>query len=715
VEQFLNSNLPNGGISAKAAELNEEAIGAFRAQRKDHSIELLRQAIAVDASVPDYYINLAVALHGIGSNKERADLYLKALELSPNDPLALSNLASVLNSERRFSEAEKSARKALTNSNNALLDARLNLASSLAGQGRWSEAAHEFDHVLQQMPDNLSVLVSAAKAFRAAGQLKTARHRLCEALALLAKQDIATVAGWKLAITVELGRVYLDARMFADAEQQLLKVLPAYPDDLQLLLLLGDSLHDQGRLEAALQQYEAAACVAPRSTAAHLNTGITLHGLGRYERALESFIKVLELDPAGLPAYSNIGTCLTYSPRHSPAQLKVLYDQMDRVIMQPLLDTRPFLNSRSPDRLLRVGYLSADFRQHPVAYFALPLLQGHQSGQVETCCYYTHPHTDEWTQRFRTAATLWRDCARLADAELAERIREDCIDILVDLSGHTLGHRLKLFARKPAPIQVSWMGYVTTTGLSAIDYRLTHVDVDPFGVDGEYSERLKRLPGSLWCYRPLPGMPEPATAPVLLNGYVTFGSLNRFSKVSDAVLACWCAILARVPESRLWLCIPEGRIRDEVAGKFAAAGVAAERLHYFGHLPHQEFWALHAQIDIALDPFPFNGGATTCETLWLGVPLISCSGGEGSFAPRFASRMGKAMLKAMGLEYLATSTEAGYIEKAVWLASQPGLLAELRVKLRRRMQDSALLDESSFVCDVEAAYRSMWRDWLSTP
>ena len=304
------------------------------------------------------------------------------------------------------------------------------------------------------------------------------------------------------------------------------------------------------------------------------------------------------------------------------------------------------------------------------------------------------------------------------DTALANRIRDDRIDILVDLAGHTENNRLLVFARKPAPVQVTWIGYITTTGLSAIDYRLTHQDADPPGSEADYAETLVRLPGTMWCYRPLPGMPEVAPPPFQRKGFVTFGSFNRFSKVSQKVLECWASILAAVPNSRLVMCLPEGGIRWEVVTFFAQRNVAPERLAIFAKLPHSDFWGLHGEVDIALDPFPFGGGTTTCETLWLGVPLVTVTGSPqttadnpNTFPARFASRMGKAFLTNIGLPELVAETLPQYVDLAVQLAQDPPRLMQLRQSLHPRMAAAPLTDEARFVREMEDAYRAMWREW----
>ena len=260
-------------------------------------------------------------------------------------------------------------------------------------------------------------------------------------------------------------------------------------------------------------------------------------------------------------------------------------------------------------------------------------------------------------------------------------------------------------------MQVTWLGYVTTTGLSTMDWRVTYPATDPEGTDGEYSEKLWRLGGGMWGYRPLKGMPEVASAPHLRKGHITFAHFNRFPKVSQPALACWAEILRQVPDSRLLIGLPPGQTRVEVARFFEARGVSASRIDACGQMPHANFWALHHEVDIALDPFPFNGGTTSYETLWMGVPLVTCTGGPGSFAPRFASRMGAALLGAVGLSELVAASEAGYVRIAVALAHDPARLNRIRAELRARLAASPLLDETLHVRNMEAAYRAMWQAW----
>lgn len=494
------------------------------------------------------------------------------------------------------------------------------------------------------------------------------------------------------------------------------EVLLRRPADPAALTLKGNALRASGHVDAALACYREVLNQMPGSAVAHCNLGVALQNLGRYEQAIAAFEAAIARHP-GFPLFwGNLAAALTYSPSHTPAHILAALKRFDTEIARPLLDRRPHTNDRTPNRRLRVGYVSPDFRKHAVAYFALPLIEGHHRDQVEVFCYYNHRQDDDWTAAFRNIADHWLDCARMTDGELANRIRADGIDILVDLAGHTENNRLLTFAYKPAPVQVTWMGYVTTTGMSAMDWRVTHLDADPPGTEADYTEKLCRLPGTMWCYRPLPAMPDVSPAPLIKKGYVTFGSFNRYSKNSTVVLDAWAQILNRVPNSHLVICVPEGDIRQQMTCFFSERGIPSGRISAFAKLSHEDFWKLHADVDIALDPFPFGGGTTTCESLWLGVPVVSCSGrAESDFAPRFASRMGYAFLNNIGVPEFACMTIPDYIETTVALAHDHSQLKQLRQTLREKMANSPLTDEKRFVGEMEQAYRMMWQEWLQGP
>jgi protein O-GlcNAc transferase len=364
-------------------------------------------------------------------------------------------------------------------------------------------------------------------------------------------------------------------------------------------------------------------------------------------------------------------------------------------------------NPPQAERRLRIGYVSADFRQHAVSNFVLPLLEHHDPALLQVHCYSNTPKTDEITRRCEALASHWRDIVALPDAAAEDLIRSDGIDILIDLSGHTSGNRLGVFARKPAPVQVTYLGYAATTGMSAMDYRVTDAMVDPPGAsDGYYTEKLLRLPHSLWCFQPSAAMPEPATAPSLRAGRITFGSLNAMAKLTPRMIALWSRLLLSVPDSRLLIAaVPEGGARERIAAEFACHAVSAQILSFHASMELERFWGLHGEIDIALDAFPYNGATTTCIALWLGVPVVSLAGNL------LWSRCGSSLLSGIGLQELVAQSEEEYLLIARRLAQDRARLSQLRQGMRERMLASPLMDAKRFTRDLEGCYRAVWRQW----
>jgi predicted O-linked N-acetylglucosamine transferase (SPINDLY family) len=348
-----------------------------------------------------------------------------------------------------------------------------------------------------------------------------------------------------------------------------------------------------------------------------------------------------------------------------------------------------------------LGYVSADFRHHSVAYFMEGILEHHDRSGFEVYGYYNHVERDEFTQRLRSRVDRWVECAHLSDEELAERIRGDGIDVLVDLSGHTEGNRLLTFARRAAPVQVTYLGYPGTTGLRSMDYRLCTWETDPQGQEAFHSERLYRLARTLWCYRPLgERVARRARGP----GRVRFGSMNNLAKLSEETVRLWGEILRGLPGSELVLTgLPEGSARTGLRERFMAQGVSGDRIVCHGRLGVESYRAVLGEIDVALDPYPYNGTTTTCETLWAGVPVVNLRG-ESS-----VSRSGYALLRAVGLEGLSAESGEEYVRTALELGQDGERLERLRGELPDRFEGSALRDEAGFTRELEQAFRHMWR------
>lgn len=694
-----------------AERLYAEAIQCWQRGDPAKAEELLRAAIAQAPAAALYHASLGILLKELGQLMPRIVCYRRAVELSPEDPAYRANLAAALNELGDWAAAEDMARQSLALGAERAETWQI-LGNALRGQQAWQEAARTHERAAELKPDWPAPQLAAAQAWEKAGRMDRALVRYHQAIACARKNDDGALQ--KLAWQA-LGSLLARHSRPVDAERAYRQALDFDPQDLSLLTDLGNLLRMQHRLDEAHEIYRFVAERAPADPNAQGNLGTIYQSMGQYDAAITCYRATLARAPHLASMWTNLASCLNCAPNHAPEEVRAVLKQFDNELAQALNDSRPHENDRNPERPLRIGFVSPDFRRHAVAYFALPLLEGLDPERFHVFCYYNHRQSDEWTLRFEGLARGWVNCADWDDAMLTERIRADGIDILVDLAGHTEGNRLLSFARKPAPVQVTWMGYVTTSGLSAMDWRITHADADPDGSEGYYSEKLWRLAGTMWCYRPLPDMPDVAAPPHQRKGYITFGSFNRFAKISRSVLEAWAEILRQTGNSRLLICIPEGAARQRLADFFAEHDVDPGRIDCFAKLSHREFWAMHAEVDIALDPFPFGGGTTSCETLWLGVPVVTCTGGPESFAPRFSSRMGYAFLNSLGLAELAAGTEKEYVELAVALAKDSRRLIDLRQNMRSRMASAPLTDEKRFVKDMEAAYRAMWQEWCANP
>jgi len=365
-------------------------------------------------------------------------------------------------------------------------------------------------------------------------------------------------------------------------------------------------------------------------------------------------------------------------------------------------------NSREPLKRLRVGYVSADFCTHVVASFFEPILASHDPSQFEIFGYYNSAQRDSHTDWIAAHMEHFMVCNTLSDDALAERIRADGIDILVDLSGHTANNRLRVFARKPAPVQVTWIGYPGSSGLTAMDYRITDAWQDPPGqTECYHSETLVRLPGGALTFQPESNLPEVNALPALSTGELVFASLNNLSKVNPAVVNLWVRILHALPLSRLMLGnVNDSRIQQHLLGMFEQAGIGPERLMLQPKLPMADYLALHHQIDIALDPFPYNGGATTMHSLAMGVPVITLPGQHA------VSRFTAAALARVGLPEFITHTDDEYLQCTLKFAQDLPALNHIRQSLRERIIGAAW-EPANITRHLEAAYREMWRTWCS--
>ena len=491
------------------------------------------------------------------------------------------------------------------------------------------------------------------------------------------------------------------------ASREALRLKPDYPEALNNL---GNALLQAGRPDEAIVEFRKAIELNPSSAETYHNLGAALQETWQLDGAVAAFRRAITLKHHYPEAQSALILALNCHPSGDARAIAEEQSRWNQQYAEPLRHLiQPPTNERSVARRLRIGYVSADFREHPVGCNLLPLLAGHDPHGFEIFGYAGVARPDPLTERFRASAHHWRSTVGISDELLAAQIREDRIDILVDLAVHTANHRLLVFARKPAPVQVTFAGYPGSTGLTAIDYRLSDPFLDPPGMDESiYAEKTVRLPHSFWCYDPLDGRETPVNnLPAQSNGYLTFGCLNNFCKTNPASVRLWARILCAVPCSRLLLLAPEGSHRQRVTELFGKEGVGAERLEFVSHQPRRKYLELYHRIDLGLDTLPYNGHTTSLDSFWMGVPVVNLVG------KTIVGRAGFCQLTNLKLPELIASTPEDYVQIATALAEDLSRLAALRSTLRPRMEKSPLMDASRFARDIEAAYREMWRQWCA--
>ena len=596
----------------------------------------------------------------------------------------------------RLAEAANACRQALAiNPRHA---SALYLMALIAGEaGQPAEALKFLDQLVKVVPNAAEAHGNRAIALMTLDRLDEAEQAFRRAIEI----DPRRPEPW-----YALGNLKSARKEHPAAFEAFLKVLEIAPYNGQAWTNMAIALHEMGKLDDAVAAYERAVGLLPREPLVHYNMGLAFHAQGRTAEGLAANQRAVELDPDYVMAHSNVLISMTYLAQGSSADLRAAHEAWDRAHGAPLKSASPVHTAdRDPERRLKIGYVSGDFRSHPVGWLLANVLPAHDRAEVEVFCYVADGAADDVTKRLKASADHWRPIVDLDDDAAADLVRRDGIDILVDLSGHTSHNRLLMFARGPAPVQVSWLGYPSTTGLSAIDYLIMDAATVPAGSEDGCSEALVRLPHGRFCYAPPPGAPPVAQRP---EGPVTFGSFNHLAKVGPEVLRLWSRVLAAVPDSRLvlkWKSLGEPSVRERLLAAFAALGVGADRLELRGASEHLDLLAEYGDIDIALDTFPYSGGLTSAEALWMGVPVMTWP------LDRIAARQTFAFLTELGLTELAASSEDDYVRIAAGLAADPARRAELRRTLRPRMAASPLTDGARFTPGLEAAYRQMWRAW----
>jgi len=647
----------------------------------------------------DSLLSAAAAHFAAGRIDQAGALADSILSEAPAQPDALRIAALVALRRGQKDEAVALLRRAVAAApDRPLLHNDLGAALRLAGRPR--EAAESFTRAIGLNEANGEAWHNLGLTRRALGDLSGAAEALQKAVAIAPRFAPAHNA---------LG-VVLAALGQADAARAaFLRAVELAPDYAEALSNGGLALHHAGEAARGLAMLEKAIALKPGLADAWFNLGVVRQGAGDFDGANEAWRRTLAIDPGNGVAHSNLLYALHYEAAWSGEALLKEARGWGARHGRPAGRFQSWANDRNPDRRLRIGYVSPDFRTHSCAHFLRPLLAAHGRDAVEIFAYAELTKRDAATAEFQRLADHWRETAGRDAAAIAEQIRKDGIDILLDLAGHSSGNRLDVFALKPAPVQVTWLGYPGSTGLATIDYRLTDLVADPQGAEAQASETLWRLPRGFHCWQ-APG--APAIAPRADSAPITFGSFNNIQKVTPQVVALWAQILRAVPEARLflkshWLSRP--RARERVAAAFIGQGIGPERIRLSGWTEPEAHLATYGAMDIALDPFPYNGTTTTLEALWMGVPVITLAG------DRHSGRVGESLLRQIGAEALIAASPAEYVQAAVALARDPARLAAYRSGLRAQLSTSPLMDGAGFARAIEDAYRAMWRRWCAAP
>lgn len=685
--------------------------------------------------VPPY--SQALALWQDGRQAEARTMLVKILAAQPAHAEANNLLGVFLLDEGDTAAAREHFNRALK-ARPDFAAPQNNLGNIYLADGELDEAARCYRAALAHTPDYVEALTNLGSVCNLQGDNQTAETYCRKAVELApgfagAQCNLGNVL-------LSLGRVGEAIACYREA----LRLSPGLPEALVNLAL---SLQDVSYLPGAIDYYEKQSERRPTDFLPHVRIAQALQVLGSWDAAAQRLDRALELKPdatetltilsANHAFIGDVRTGMSYlqqvldaEPGNLSAQSRLTFDSMylanctgrqlyrgyrdwaELYATRPLLPLPP-LSSATPERKLRIGYVSKDFAKHSVLYFLEPILRHHDRTKFEVFCYSNLIHEDSYTERYKQLADHWRDISTLSEQAAVARVREDNIDILIDLSGHTSGQRLGVFACKPAPVQVNYLGHPATTGLTTMDYRFGDAVTDPAEmVAGHYTETIRQLPECFLTYKPADDAPPVQPVPAIANGCITFGSFNNIAKVNDLVITVWAQVLAAVPDSRLMLksfALSSVRGRKRIVEGFAAQGIPAERLDLVGWSAEtQHHLELYNKVDIALDTFPYNGTTTTCEALWMGVPVISLEG------ERHAARVGASLLSVLGLRELLARDVEEFVLIASRLAADPERLTALRAGLRERMAASPLLDHAGFTRNLESAYREMWRAYCAS-
>jgi protein O-GlcNAc transferase len=695
-EHFLKEALRNRPDDAEISYL----LGIVYAQsgNYDLAIQLITKSIRADATKAHVYLALGTAYMANGNFAQAEQSLKKGLEIDPDLIEAYYRLGDIYNRSERLDDAVacyfKAQKLAPDNAGTCLV-----VGTLLYRKGRIDEAISFYRKALDIDRGLFDAYVYLGNAYQEKKEFGKATDCYTEALRI--RPGDATVL-------INLGITFHNTGQFEDAITYFRKALTLNPNLTVAYEHMGLTLIQQGNLTEAGECFRSAIRIRPDSVQSFIKLAHIFEKQGRLNEAEDCNRRAMSIQPDNPIPYEGLLMSMIYNPVHSAQEIFAEHVRFADRFAEPLASSIVcHVRPRTCDRKLRIGYVSPDFRKHPVASFVEPVLLCHDRRHFEIFCYSDVGCPDEVTERIKNLADIWKDLRGISDEKAADLIRKDGVDLLIDLAGHTLDNRLLMFARKPAPVESSWIGYPCTTGLSTIDYKIVDNYTDPPGMTEQfYTEKLSRMPDCFLCYLPDCDSPGVGHLPAIAEGRVTFGSFNNFAKISPEVTSAWIAIMASVPDSRLVLKadgLSDATLRRSLLDRFEEGGIARERLELLSWVPsRKEHLELYHKIDIALDTFPYNGTTTTCEAVWMGLPVITLKGNT------HASRVGISLLTNIGLPELVAGTRDEYVEIAVRLAADIRGLKSLRERLRDMIKQSPLMDAKLFTLNLEDCYRRMW-------
>lgn len=692
--------------------------------------KLYAQILQVDPNHPDANHNLGVIIIGSGKVKEALPYLEKAATLYPNVEQFRSTLSYAKKRCGEYNEEEESLISRRDKRQNPP-QKEINGILSLYNQNRLDEALwlirqalalyphYAFGYnlqgaILKALQRNKEAVSSYEKAISLKRDYPQALSNLGVALIELNRYEEA-IASYKKAILIDpnypqaysnLGNILRDTGKTEDAIEMYKKAISLKPDFALAHTNLGALMHDLGRLEEAIESSKTAISLDPYLSEAYSNLGTALSGVGKLDDAIDMYRKAISLSPNQEDTFGNLLFVLNYHPDKTAEEIYDVYKEYDKTFAAPLACLqKPHTNDKNLNRKLRIGYVSPDFRIHSVTRFLEPLLSKHDKTKFEIFLYAETIKEDVATKRYKTYADAWINTVGMNDIELAEKIRCDRVDILVELAGHSANNRLLVFAQKPSPVSLSWLGYGYTTGVKAIDYYLTDEICAPKESEHLFAEKPWRIKNP-FVYRPADDMGECGETPALKNGYITFGTITRSIRINHKTIRAWSIVLKKLPNSKLKIDsknYTDKQMQKELIEAFKNHNIDKDRLDIGYSSPP---WNTLRAIDIGLDCFPHNSGTTLFETLYMGVPYITLADRPS------VGRLGSSILNGIGRNEWIADSEEEYIDKLVWLGSDIKRLSYIRQTLRKEMLESPLMNETEFAKKIETVYEQMFQKWV---